>query len=788
VSPPLESSHRSLLREDAALRRWVRSFAPPRVDPADVTQDAWLAALERDLGADGEPLGGWLRVAARRIALRRGWREGRRATVESSVARSESRDPAGDLEPGREAAERMLERLDEPYRSVLRARFLEDLSIDEIARRRGCPAATVRSHLHRGLRRLRALLGPEERRERRLGLLAALRRRPRLALSGAVLLGTALVVVQLGQGSAVRDTDAQAAIGGTEVPRRSMTTPGAGGARAPLSSGDPAPSVPGGPRLAVHVLDADGGPADGATLLVFTPAGLEPRALCDAEGRAEVALRPTDRGAHGLPATADRVTVRARRAGSADSSDLHVDPDAAGPLELALGGPSLTLGGRVQDTGGTPVRGALVAFLQGPAFVAPSTTAPFATPARATTETDADGSFTLHGLARGPGLVRVWAPALAEHRESIAPGNAAHLDLELVLARGATVQGTLRDRDGRPLAGAEVFAEPHERLGLWSLDPRHLDLERLDLLHATRSAADGTFRLSGLEPGLRTIWARRGDDSARQRVPLDDGQVCVWNGAWLPREGLSLRIRGAPPDVLVRLSSGPPQAQWLRRVSPDAEGRVRVTDLPDGPLFAEVLDRRGVELLARAGPLAPGPELHELSVGSDPAAHGRVRGVLLDARGRPLGDVELKRYDPWSHGQVAIAVDPSSGVFEARFPPGTFVLGCVVARRGLPLGTFELAPAQTLDLGRLLLPATGRLVPLLDAGPPIEGTPASYRLSARYGQALFRELQRGPWPPPESFELFPGPHWMEVMDAEGTVLLRASAQVHEGQESWIDLW
>jgi RNA polymerase sigma-70 factor (ECF subfamily) len=48
--------------------------------------------------------------------------------------------------------------LDEPYREVVALRFFGDLSLGEIADQTGRPLGTVKTHLHRGLLRLRASL------------------------------------------------------------------------------------------------------------------------------------------------------------------------------------------------------------------------------------------------------------------------------------------------------------------------------------------------------------------------------------------------------------------------------------------------------------------------------------------------------------------------------------------------------------------------------------------------------------------------------------------------------
>jgi RNA polymerase sigma-70 factor (ECF subfamily) len=48
--------------------------------------------------------------------------------------------------------------LDEPYREVVVLRFFSELSLAEIAAQSDRPLGTVKTHLHRGLQRLRRVL------------------------------------------------------------------------------------------------------------------------------------------------------------------------------------------------------------------------------------------------------------------------------------------------------------------------------------------------------------------------------------------------------------------------------------------------------------------------------------------------------------------------------------------------------------------------------------------------------------------------------------------------------
>jgi RNA polymerase sigma-70 factor (ECF subfamily) len=51
--------------------------------------------------------------------------------------------------------------LDEPYREVVALRFFADMSLAEVAETTGRPLNTVKTHLRRGLERLRPAFGAE---------------------------------------------------------------------------------------------------------------------------------------------------------------------------------------------------------------------------------------------------------------------------------------------------------------------------------------------------------------------------------------------------------------------------------------------------------------------------------------------------------------------------------------------------------------------------------------------------------------------------------------------------
>ena len=148
---------------------WVRSLALELVRDAsaadDLAQEAWLAFVKAKPDTD-RPLRPWLGRVLRNAAALRQRGGGNRENRERLVARRESdgEDSAEDVvlraEQQRHIAGKVLA-LPEPYRSTLLLRYYDGLTPEQIAKKRGVPGATVRTHLRRGLERLRLELVEE---------------------------------------------------------------------------------------------------------------------------------------------------------------------------------------------------------------------------------------------------------------------------------------------------------------------------------------------------------------------------------------------------------------------------------------------------------------------------------------------------------------------------------------------------------------------------------------------------------------------------------------------------
>ncbi len=168
-------------RELASVVRACHRVLGDLHEAEDAAQEAFVTAYRSLAGWRGDgPFGAWLTRIAVRIALREAGRR-RSVTWLDTTASRLGPDDAAAADPGYRAAtnaaldavastdpslvtiraerasdvRRAVAALPEPYREVVTLRFFGELSLEEIARQTERPLGTVKTHLHRGLQRLR---------------------------------------------------------------------------------------------------------------------------------------------------------------------------------------------------------------------------------------------------------------------------------------------------------------------------------------------------------------------------------------------------------------------------------------------------------------------------------------------------------------------------------------------------------------------------------------------------------------------------------------------------------
>jgi protocatechuate 3,4-dioxygenase beta subunit len=189
------------------------------------------------------------------------------------------------------------------------------------------------------------------------------------------------------------------------------------------------------------------------------------------------------------------------------------------PLTLAA-----TLAGRVVDEGGKPVAGALGRLLPSSPGGMGARLGALRTADRLVFRTGADGTYKATRLAAGDEQRLTIAHPDFQPKTtgglSLAPG--ATKTVDVVLRRGLTLVGRVRDESGRPIADAEI--EMGSGRGFGARAARVLGVNALATARPKASSGnDGRFEIKGLSEGDYSLTVSKAGfaDHRLDRVPID---------------------------------------------------------------------------------------------------------------------------------------------------------------------------------------------------------------------------------------------------------------------------
>jgi RNA polymerase sigma factor (sigma-70 family) len=147
-------------RHGSAVRGLLRRMGAQAAESDDVAQDAFLAAFERIAEFRGEgTFAGWVKKIAARQYLRRLQRDRRLTALSAGGVEEEADASAGDADH-RIDLDEALKVLSAAERVCVSMCFGAGLSHGEAAEALNLPLGTVKSHVKRGLEKLRARLAP----------------------------------------------------------------------------------------------------------------------------------------------------------------------------------------------------------------------------------------------------------------------------------------------------------------------------------------------------------------------------------------------------------------------------------------------------------------------------------------------------------------------------------------------------------------------------------------------------------------------------------------------------
>ena len=750
MTHPLLHSHSSeeLGREAQRLRKLARGLLYDRHGSEDVVQEAWLAALRAARPPRGGSLGAWLAGTVKNLARQRTRAEARRARREERAARPERIEATDEAGARIELLRRMfdaLDELDEPYRTAVVLQYLDGLRPREIAKRLGLPVNTVRTHVRRGLDRLRARLDADGE-DGRASLLAAL-----VPLAGAPPFGAPLPgpegstpLGHLGHGpgailmskkfAAVAVAALVLVLASTSplwwngdpgvrpdpVDTSALTPPASPAAsaaedEAPTTgkTGDEAPRAA--TRTEVvdivddwvirgRAVDGEGAPFPGLEVVIRLLDGYDESAPLLREEHTVTDAA----GGFAFPTTPPARTVFVVAAGVGaeilcyEQSVLALAGEAA-PTNLVLTVYPLdvTITGRVLDPAHEPFAGARLEALGREAV------------------TNAAGSYSLRTTShRANTRIRVYAAGHARlemSRTLLRPGHVVAEDI--VLSPELVLHGRVVDEDDHPLAGARVASDIFDgeatetdaqgKFALGGYDPEK-DWTSLYVNLAGYAQARWHGDPADLPAELEITMARAGRLTGRivdhAGHPVEAALVCVGNppnvfpqeSAWSTADG-SFTVESLPPTELPVFITRAGFASFEGTVHPAG-------DPPSAHLEVElrVGHTLGGVVLDEAGAPIAGAMIYA-EPGDGGAGDGVAQTASTDAEGRfLLSDLQDIRYrlgileDGYARLEVEdVTIDRTDHVFQLR-RGGELAGRAVDGETGEPIRAFEVRLVEPL--------------------------------------------------------------------------------------------
>lgn len=158
-------------RHQAAVRGFLRVVCYDRSATDDLAQETFLRAIRYADRFDPKyPMRGWLLTIARRLSINHGQKlKRRRPEAGVELERLDDADASApdqrmlaneQKELNKAAVNQAIAKLTEPQRVAIVMHYQQGLDLETIAEHLDMPVGTIKSHLHRGRKRMKELLEP----------------------------------------------------------------------------------------------------------------------------------------------------------------------------------------------------------------------------------------------------------------------------------------------------------------------------------------------------------------------------------------------------------------------------------------------------------------------------------------------------------------------------------------------------------------------------------------------------------------------------------------------------
>lgn len=419
------------------------------------------------------------------------------------------------------------------------------------------------------------------------------------------------------------------------------------------------------------------------------------RTRTDAAGRFRLELR-----------TRERHSVRVEAPGLAPATRKGAVPGVPLTFDLTAGG---TIEGTVRDEAGQPVGDIRVSARQTTGMAVPSDEPGAGIVA---TRTDAQGRFTLRGLADGRHDLLAGGRGRGAGRRH---GVRANGRVEIVVFPSGSIFGTVLGADGRPVPGATVAAAPG-----WQAAPAEpVDARGAFEIHAL---SPGAYDVVALAPGMAPAVASGVTIDNRTDAPV---ALVLLPGARVA--GRLLGDEGRPAAGRVALAEI--DGQRLRGVlagrfaaEAGSDGRFVIEGVPTGEhavaVDARGFGRRRVALTVRASDRQV--DVGDVRLEAGLAISGRVRSKA----GAPVADARVSAVGARGGDEPVEVLTEADGTFTlAGLEDGPYRVVAEAAGHTFAETTAEAGRKQLVLVLKPVGTIVGRAVD--DRGQPLDGVRAS---------------------------------------------------------------
>ncbi|MFN0206651.1 MAG: sigma-70 family RNA polymerase sigma factor [Planctomycetota bacterium] len=477
------------------------------------------------------------------------------------------------------------------------------------------------------------------------------------------------------------------------------------------------------------------------------------------------------------------IWARSDRFAPSRTATIRGNDGAKRKIELVLGAEGGWVSGRVVHINNHPVPNTTVRigsdYLTGIAGREDRST--FGARAR----TNANGEFTITGVAAGEHEIWARAAGLGFYRSKIKVVENNKTPVEIVLFPGAALEGIVKSEEGTPVRWAQIYITGFD----------HFEMSE------GWTDKNGYYKISDISKGeIECLAKAQKEGEAKSKFYFSPGETARWDVTL--STGLKIRGRvvdenGDPlPGFVVDAQAQAafsPGLQFTNHAMTAADGSFILKNCKDTIYSLRVQSAGSPEPLAKMDRIQPGSEEVVIRVPGAKSPASWIIGELNNKNGEPFDRAVVSAWRAGVGGAIPVSPDPKTGKFKlGPLPEGNYYINIEVgARKVKGLSDKITKKGETLDLGKITVDPTGSLHAKITraGGVPLHGiTAVVFAPNGQgYGEpqpAQFENTTNGG--SIQSPELPPGEYYM-IIESPETAIVQMPFSIIAGEQTAFEI-